>query len=114
MQMAPANVPNGHYPGENCEPEGVPVQFNYGMYRFRFIVLSDRIYQMFENHREWRTICLNRDHPKNLFPSYLGDSIAKCDDNTLIVGKRSYAPTHRLPDDREACTPARWQWSSEP
>jgi hypothetical protein len=86
----PTNVPNGHYPGENCEPEGVPVEFNYPQYPFLFIVLPDRIYQMFENHREWRTIWLNRDHPKGVFPSYFGDSVAKWDGNTLVVDTTGY------------------------
>ncbi len=45
----PANVPEGHYPGEHCEPLGVPVQFNgTHYYPFQFIILHDRIYQMFE------------------------------------------------------------------
>jgi hypothetical protein len=82
----PANIPGGQYPGEKCEPIGPPAQFNYtDMYPFQFIVMNDRIYQMFENHREWRTIWLNRDHPKDFFPSYLGDSVAKWDGNTLVV-----------------------------
>lgn len=37
----PTNVPNGHYPGENCEPEGVPVEFNYPQYPLQFIILPN-------------------------------------------------------------------------
>jgi hypothetical protein len=82
----PANVSGGQFPGEKCEPIGVPTQFNYTeMYPFLFIMAKGRIYQMFENHREWRTIWLNRDHPKDAFPSYMGDSIAKWEGNTLVV-----------------------------
>ncbi len=82
----PANVSGGQFPGEKCEPIGVPAQFNYTEeYPFLFIVMKDRIYQMFENHREWRTIWLNREHPKNVFPSYMGDSIAKWEGDTLVV-----------------------------
>jgi hypothetical protein len=81
----PANVPGGHYPGENCEPEGAPVQFNYIMYPTQFIMLPNRIYQMFENHHEWRTIWLNRDHPKDVYHNYFGDSVAKWEGNTLVV-----------------------------
>ncbi|PYU26616.1 MAG: hypothetical protein DMG30_01675 [Acidobacteria bacterium] len=87
----PTNVPGGHYPGENCEPQGVPVQFNFTVfYPFQFVMLPDRIYQMFEDHREWRTIWLNRDHPKNPFPSYFGDSVAKWEGNTLVVDTIGY------------------------
>jgi len=88
----PTNVPDGHFPGENCEPQGVPVQFNFTVfYPFQFIMLPDRIYQMFEDHREWRTIWLNRDHSKNLFPSYFGDSVAKWEGNALVVDTIGYS-----------------------
>jgi hypothetical protein len=87
----PSNVPGGHNPGEKCELQGTPVAFNYiNEYPMLFIVLPDRIYQMFEYHREWRTIWLNRDHPKGLFPSYFGDSIGKWDGDTLVVDTTGY------------------------
>jgi hypothetical protein len=87
----PANVPEGHYPGEYCQPQGTPVAFNYiNEYPILFIMLPDRIYQMFEYHREWRTIWLNRDHPKEVFPSYFGDSVGKWDGNTLVVDTIGY------------------------
>ena len=87
----PSNVPEGHYPGEYCQPQGTPVAFNYiNEYPVLFIMLPDRIYQMFEYHREWRTIWLNRDHPKDLLPSYFGDSVGKWDGNTLVVDTTGY------------------------
>jgi hypothetical protein len=82
----PANVPEGHYPGEHCEPLGVPVQFNgTHYYPFHFIVLPDRIYQLFEKQMERRVIWLNRDHRKDMFPTYFGDSVGKWEGNTLVV-----------------------------
>jgi hypothetical protein len=82
----PANVPDGHYPGEKCEPQAIPASFNYtSIYPFQFIILPDRMYQMFEDHREWRLIWFKPDHPKDVFPSYMGDSIAKWDGDTLVI-----------------------------
>jgi hypothetical protein len=82
----PANVPEGHYPGEHCEPLGVPVQFNgTHYYPFQFIVFPDRIYQLFEKQMERRIIWLNREHPKDIFPSYFGDSIGRWEGATLVV-----------------------------
>ena len=82
----PVNVPIGGYPGQRCDPIAAPAQFNYiGAYPIQFIMLPDRIYQMFENHREWRVFWLNRDHPKSVFPTYMGDSVAKWDGDTLVV-----------------------------
>jgi len=87
----PANIPGGHYPGEKCELQGTPVAFNYiNEYPMLFIMLPDRIYQMFEYHRDWRTIWLNRDHPKDLLPTYFGDSVGKWDGNTLVVDTVGY------------------------
>jgi len=87
----PANVPEGHYPGEYCQLQGTPVAFNYiNAYPVLFIMLPDRIYQMFEYHREWRTIWLNRDHPKDTFPTYYGDSVGKWEGNTLVVDTIGY------------------------
>jgi hypothetical protein len=87
----PTNVPEGHYPGEYCEPQGIPVTFNFANeYPMLFMMLPDRIYQMFEDHREWRTIWLNRDHPKDLLASYFGDSIGKWEGNTLVVDTIGY------------------------
>jgi hypothetical protein len=82
----PANIPEGHYPGEHCEPLGAPVQYNgTHYYPFQFIILPDRIYQLFEKQMERRVIWLNRDHDKDMFPSYFGDSIGKWEGNTLVV-----------------------------
>jgi hypothetical protein len=86
----PDNIPIGEYPGQRCDPIGPPSQFNYRAYPIQFIMLPDRIYQMFENHREWRVMWLNRDHPKNVFPTYMGDSVAKWDGDTLVVDTIGY------------------------
>ncbi len=81
----PANIPEGHYPGEHCEPLGAPVQYNgTHYYPFQFIILPDRIYQLFEKQMERRVIWLNRGH-ENIFPSYFGDSIGKWEGDTLVV-----------------------------
>ena len=82
----PVNIPIGGYPGQRCDPIGPPSPIQlYRAYPIQFIMLPDRMYQMFENHREWRVIWLNRDHPKNVFPTYMGDSVAKWDGDTLVV-----------------------------
>ncbi|MGD0965303.1 MAG: hypothetical protein ABSA57_15550 [Candidatus Acidiferrales bacterium] len=74
-----------------CDPIGVPAQFWYTQLApFEFVTTSDRIFQFFENRREWRAIWLNRDHPSSLDPTYLGDSVGKWDGNTLIVDTIGY------------------------
>ena len=69
-----------------CEPVGIPAQYWYTqMAPFEFIQAPGRIIQFFENHREWRTIWLDRGHSKDLLPTYMGDSVGRWDGDTLVV-----------------------------
>jgi hypothetical protein len=82
----PANDPQGAFPGKDCAPLAAPAQFNFtASYPVEFVMTPTRIYQIFEDHRELRVFWLNRDHPRNPIPSYMGDSVAKWDGNTLVV-----------------------------
>ena len=72
--------------GDQCEPVGLPAQFWYTqLYPFEFVVTSDRIFQFFEKENEWRAIWLNRGHPKDLFPTHMGDSVGRWEGNVLVV-----------------------------
>jgi len=79
---APIGGPQRHF----CDPIGMPAQFwHTQLAPFEFVMTPDRIFQFFETHNEWRTIWMNRDHPKDLEPTYMGDSVGKWDGNTLVV-----------------------------
>jgi hypothetical protein len=70
----------------DCEPVSPPSQFWYTQLSpFEFVVTPDRIFQFFENQSEWRAIWMNRNHPKELEPTYMGDSVGKWDGNTLVI-----------------------------
>lgn len=79
--------PAGEYPGQNCDPIGVPAQYAYNfLYPMELVQAQGRIYQFFEYHREWRVIWMDgRSHPKDPDPSYMGDSIGKWEGDTLVV-----------------------------
>lgn len=88
-----ANDPNGEYPGKDCEPLSSPAVFEYpGLGSMEILPTrgGDRIFQLFEYHREWRTFWLNRDHPKDLDPTYEGDSTAHWEGDTLVVDTIGY------------------------
>jgi len=89
----PVNDPDGEYPGKDCEPLSTPAMYDYpgiGSMEILATPEEDRIYQFFEYHREWRTWWLNRDHPKDLDPTYEGDSAAHWEGDTLVVDTIGY------------------------
>src|SRR5262249_15124264 len=84
----PTNDPNGEYPGKDCEPLAPPAIYDYpglGSMELMTTREGDRIFQLFEYHREWRTWWLNREHPKDLDPTYEGDSTAHWEGDALVV-----------------------------
>ncbi len=89
----PVNDPEGEYPAKDCEPLSTPALYDYpGLGSMEIIMLPDgtRIHQMFAYHREWRTWWFNREHPKDLDPTYEGDSTAHWEGNTLVVDTIGY------------------------
>jgi hypothetical protein len=88
----PVNVVDGEYPGKDCEPLSTPATYDYTFGPMELVTTreGDRIFQFFEYHREWRTWWLNRDHPKDVDPSYEGDSTARWEGDTLVVDTVGY------------------------
>jgi hypothetical protein len=90
----PANDPGGEYIGRDCEPVSTPGIYDLptnGEIEFLPTPDGDRLLEVFEYHREWRTIWLNRhEHPKNLRLTYEGDSIGSWEGNTLVVDTTGY------------------------
>jgi len=93
LNGVPANDPDGEYPAKDCEPLSTPAMYDYpGLGSMELVTTPDgsRINQMFAYHREWRTFWLDREHPKDLDPTYEGDSSAHWDGNTLVVDTIGY------------------------
>lgn len=83
--------PSGQFPGQNCDPISIPAQFGYlRFYPVENIQSPDRIHQVFELHREWRDIWIGKDHSPDLLPTYMGESVANWDGNTLVVDTTGY------------------------
>lgn len=82
---------SGGFPGQNCDPIAAPAQFSYlRFYPIENIQLPGRIHQLFELHREWRDIWIDREHSKDPSPTYMGESVAKWEGNTLVVDTIGY------------------------
>ena len=89
----PANDFTGEYPAKDCEPLSTPAIYDYPGLGIMELVPTregDRIFTFYSYHREWRTWWLNRDHPKDLDPTYEGDSTAHWDGDTLVVDTIGY------------------------
>jgi len=74
-----------------CLPPGGPRAFATP-YPAQFLQVPGRIYVVFEGGAHvWREIDLDRkEHPKNVNPTYFGDSIAHWDGDTLVVDTVGY------------------------
>jgi hypothetical protein len=84
----PANDVAGAYPGKDCEPLGPPAIYDFPQLgSLEFVPTPDgsRLLLLYEYHREWRTLWLNRDHPKIVDSNFEGDSSAHWEGDTLVV-----------------------------
>jgi len=85
------NDPTGEYPAKDCEPRSTPAMYDYPVLgAIELVTKGERIFQLVEYFRGWRTWWLNREHPKDVEPSYEGHSIAKWEGDTLVVDTVGY------------------------
>jgi|HubBroStandDraft_6_1064221.scaffolds.fasta_scaffold01392_8 hypothetical protein len=89
VSHGPHQVATGAYPGQDCDPIGVPALHSEPN-PMEFVQSPGRIVQFFEYHREWRTIWMNEQHPQDLEPTYMGHSVGKWDGDTLVVDTIGY------------------------
>ena len=84
-------VSSGGFPGQNCDPIAAPAQFSYlRFYPMEIIQLPGRIHEDFEDHREWRDIWIGEQHPKDVWPTYMGNSVGQWEGNTLVVDTNGF------------------------
>jgi len=67
-----------------CLPVGVTRQAN-APDPIQIVQTKDRVVILYESWYTFRTIPVGRDHPKNLDPTWLGNSVAKWDGDTLVI-----------------------------
>jgi hypothetical protein len=72
-------------PVSRCIPSGFP-RILLWPEPVEIVQTPDRIFMFFEHERVWRQIWIDgRSHPRDLEPTWMGDSIGKWDGDTLIV-----------------------------
>ncbi len=67
-----------------CDPPGITRLYQYP-YEFMFIQTPDTVYILYEFSRVWRAIPLNKEHPKDPDPTWMGDSVGKYEGDTLVI-----------------------------
>jgi hypothetical protein len=67
-----------------CDPPGVSRIYFYP-WQFTFLQTHDVVYILYEFSRVWRSVAMNRDHPKDPDLTWLGDSIGRYEGDTLVV-----------------------------
>jgi hypothetical protein len=77
-------------PMGRCLLTGVP-RINFRPLPFEIVQLPDRVLMLYEIHHAFRIIPTDgRPHPEDAEPSYLGESVAHWDGDTLVVEVRSF------------------------
>jgi len=70
-------------PHANCYPESVPAVFGGAV--MQILQTPTEVTMVFGDAGQFRTVYLNREHSKNVVPSYWGESVGRLEGDTLIV-----------------------------
>jgi hypothetical protein len=68
-----------------CLPAGLPRIVMLGLFPQQFIQTPTQIVILYEYMNVFRVIPLNAKHPDDIIPSYMGNSVARWDGDTLVV-----------------------------
>lgn len=81
----PRAQPGGNDPMLECNPTGIP-KILFMVLPHEIVQTPDRTYMFFEREHAWRQIWTDgRGHPKDLEPTYMGDSIGWWEGDTFVV-----------------------------
>ena len=85
QQMKSVNLKQD--PAKMCAPVGPFRMMAREENKIELVPAHDMIVMLFEDlsHGVMRTIFLNRGHPKEFEPNWMGDSVGRWDGNTLVV-----------------------------
>lgn len=81
----PRAQPGGNDPMLECVPTGVP-KILFMVLPHEIVQTPDRTFMFFEREHAWREIWTDgRQHPKDVEPTYMGDSIGWWEGDTFVV-----------------------------
>jgi hypothetical protein len=80
----------------HCLPFGLMRSMNVGGYPIQIIQYDKYLALLFEQNTWFHVVAMDRDHPKNLEPTWFGDSVGKWDGDTLVVDTIGFNGKTRL------------------
>lgn len=72
-------------PTAQCLPGGVPRSVTLGLFPQQFVQTPKQIIILYEYMHTFRVIPIDAKHPDDLVPSYMGNSVAHWERDTLVV-----------------------------
>ena len=72
-------------PTGRCLPAGIPRSVMLGLFPQQFIQTPTQLVILYEYMSTFRVIPFTASHPDDLIPSYMGNSVASWDGDTLVV-----------------------------
>jgi len=72
-------------PTSRCLPAGIPRSVMLGLFPQQIVQTPTQIVILYEYMSAFRVIPLNVEHPDDILPSYMGNSVAHWDGDTLVV-----------------------------
>ena len=72
-------------PASLCLPLGVPRLSIVSLFPIQIVQTASQVVILYEYMSVFRVIPLNAGHPDDVVPTYMGDSVAKWDGDTLVV-----------------------------
>ena len=72
-------------PTARCLPPGVPRLHSLGLFPMQIVQTPKQIIMLYEYMNVFRVIPMNATHPDDAEPTYLGDSVAHWEGDTLVI-----------------------------
>jgi hypothetical protein len=72
-------------PTGKCLPAGIPRSVMLGLFPQQFIQTPTQLVILYEYMSAYRVIPFDAEHPDDILPSYMGNSVAHWDGDTLVI-----------------------------
>jgi hypothetical protein len=72
-------------PTARCLPAGIPRTIMLGLFPQQIVQTPKQVVMLYEYMNVFRVIPITAKHPDDLIPSYMGNSIGRWEDDTLVV-----------------------------